>query len=97
MEFYAEYIGVIAEQSSEFIWKVKERGLWQIAGWAKEDLDTLVKPLHKYNTARQISHTSENIAIKAFITKWGEETADYICNYNLNKKWAKKVQQAILK
>lgn len=30
LEFYAEYARVVAEQDSEFVWKVRERGSWQI-------------------------------------------------------------------
>ena len=97
LEFYAEYAGVIAERGSEFARKVKERGSWQTAGWAEEDLDTLAKPLHDHNAARQTSHSSRDTAINTISAKWGEETADYIRNYNPSEKWAKKVRQAALK
>ena len=32
LEFYTEYIGVIAKQDSEFVRKVKDKRLCQIAG-----------------------------------------------------------------
>ena len=86
LEFYAEYAEVIAEQGSEFVRKVKKRGLWQTAGWAKENLDTLAKPLHNHNAARQTSYSSKNTIINSISAKWREETADYIHNYNPSKK-----------
>ena len=97
LEFYAEYARVIAEQDSEFVRKVKERGLWQITGWVKENLDTLVKPFHNHNAARQTSHLSRNTTINTILAEWGEKTADYIYKYNFSKKWAKKERQAVLK
>lgn len=97
LKFYAEYIRVIAKQSSEFARKFKKRWSWQIAGLAKENLNTLTKPLHNYNAIRQTSFSNRNIAINTISAKWWEETADFICNYNPSKKWAKKVRQAALK
>ena len=88
LEFYAEYAGVIAKRGSEFARKVKERGSWQTAEWAKEDLDTLAKPLDDHNAARQTSHSSKDTAINTISAKWREKTVDYIRNYNPSEKSA---------
>ena len=86
LEFYTKYAEVITKQDSEFAQKFKERESWQTAKWAKEDLDTLAKPLHDHNTVRQTNYSNKNIAINIILAKWGEETVDYIRNYNASKK-----------
>ena len=63
----------------------------------QKNLNTLVNSVYNYNTVRQTSYGSKNIVIMTIIVKWRKKTLDYICNYNLSKKWAKKVQQTVLR
>lgn len=69
LKFYKKYIKVVAKQNSEFAEKGKERRSWQIAEWAKKNLDTLARPLHNHNAVLQISYASKNTATKTITVK----------------------------
>ena len=58
----------------------------------QKDPDTPAKPFHNHNAVHQTSHSRRGKAINTILAKWEEKTADYICNYNLSKKWVKKVR-----
>ncbi len=97
MEFFSEYLGAVVEMKSDFAEEVKERGNWQTAGLGKDKIDNLARPVHDHNMAYQNSKTSQEAALKTIESKWGIEEAEYIRQYNCNKKYAKMVRKAYLR
>ena len=96
LEFYVTYAGAISEQRSLFADKVKERGSSKTAGYTKEDLDTLAKPLHDHKVQHQTSKDSIKVMLGTVESKWGKDTASYIRGYNPSEKFAKTVTKAAL-
>ena len=76
--------------------KVKEQGSWKTAGYTKEDLNALAKPLHDYKAHHQTFKDSREVALGTIESKWGKDTASYIRGYNPSKKFAKTVRKAAL-
>ncbi len=96
MKFFSEYLRAIAKMGSDFAWKVKKKGNWRIAGWGKDKINNLARPVHNYNIAHQDSKASQEVEIKTIGSKWRTEKAKFICQYNNSEKYSKKVRQACL-
>ncbi len=69
MEFFSEYSEAVAEMGSGFVREVKEKGNWQAAGWGKNEIDNLARPVHDLNEAHQNSKASREAALKTIESK----------------------------
>ncbi len=69
IEFFSEYVRAVAKMGSGFAWDVKERGYWQAAGWGKDEIDNLARPIHDHNAAYQNSKASREAALKTIESK----------------------------
>ena len=90
IEFFSEYLETVAKMGSDFAREVKEKGNWRIAGWGKDKIDNLARPIHNQNAMHQDSNASQETAFRIIISKWGTKRADYICQIIQAKNMQKK-------
>ena len=89
IEFFSEYLQVVIKMKSDFAQKVKKRGSWQIVQQGKDKIDDLAKPVYNNNVIYHSSKASQEVALKTIGLK-----ADYIHQYNPNKKYTKRLNKS---
>lgn len=85
-------MGAVAKIDTDFALKINEKSNSQIAGYDKDKINNLIRPIYDHNSVYQNSKARREATFKIIIkSKWGTKRANYICQYNLSKKYAKKL------
>ena len=69
IEFFSKDSRAITKMGNDFAWEVKEIDNYQIAGWGKDKIDNLGRPMYDHNVMHQDNKTSQKAAFKTVRSK----------------------------